>query len=502
MNPVISLPTLNEVIAIAFKRKFVLLFVVLLPIAVLTAAAFILPPKFQADSKVLVQSGREYMPRTELSGGGTEIGPQTTMLDTVNTEIEILTSEDLLRQVLHKQTIAKLYPDLIGNALLEDKAAKAFRADLAVAPVKVSNVIGVSLRSRSPELAVQTLDLLLAGFQQRHVEAFRRDRSTLLDKQLRENRAQMHELEKQRAEYRVEMGLHSPGEQRTVMIQQRAKDLQELQDMEIKKQVLTEQVAFLVNALKSQPDQIVTGKETHESDVAQDNQKRLRDLEQKERELRTHYLPGSPMLASIEASLASMRQFVTKTSPTSGSVQVGVNPIALTLTSQRITTDAELTTLANKIATLRAALLRVDANLDSLDQREVRLTDLDRQISQLTAVSNSERQKLEDANYLDDLDRAKVASITVIQQPVAPSSQPVFPKKSLFILAGAVIGLFAAGLSLLISFTFGVRVLVAETVERIIGLPVVATLPAVPPERMRRLVTLEPTNTSVTSLAG
>jgi hypothetical protein len=61
-----------------------------LPIAEAASGAFLLTPKYQANSKVPFQSGREYLPVADISGGGSEMGPQTTMVDTVNTEIEIL----------------------------------------------------------------------------------------------------------------------------------------------------------------------------------------------------------------------------------------------------------------------------------------------------------------------------------------------------------------------------------------------------------------------------
>ncbi len=60
--------------------------------------------------------------------GGSEMGPTTTMLDTINTEIEILTSDDLMREVLSKETIARLYPKLAAappaGSSLADAAEK------------------------------------------------------------------------------------------------------------------------------------------------------------------------------------------------------------------------------------------------------------------------------------------------------------------------------------------------------------------------------------------
>ncbi|MDQ2801978.1 MAG: Wzz/FepE/Etk N-terminal domain-containing protein, partial [Pseudomonadota bacterium] len=108
--PVVSLPSIREVLAVAFRRKVALMLAGLVPVVLALAAATLMTPKYQADSKVLVRSGREYLPQTEGAGGGSEMGPTTTMLDAINTEIEILTGDDLTREVLRKETIARLYP--------------------------------------------------------------------------------------------------------------------------------------------------------------------------------------------------------------------------------------------------------------------------------------------------------------------------------------------------------------------------------------------------------
>ena len=487
--PVISAPSLREVLAVAFRHKLALLLAFSIPVAAALAAAALMTPKYQADTKVLVRSGREYLPQTVVVGGG-EMGPTTTMLDTINTEIEILTSDDLMREVLNKETIARLYPKLAAappaGSSLADAAEKAFRADLSVGPVRLSNVIAISLRSYDPQVATETLHLLLNGFQQRHVDAFRTNHSLLLDGQLQDQTVRLLALEKERATYMAQVGLHSVAEQRTVLIQQRAKRMQELQDTELQKQSLAEEIAFLNNELTEQPARITMQTTTRDSEVAQDNQRRLRDLEQQEHELLVRYPAGSRLIEGLEAKLNAMRQFATQTSPKSSTVEVGINPIVSTLRARLIAASTELAPLADRIVALRAASAEEDARLAHLSQAEVHLADLDRQIAQLSAASSTLHQRLEDAHYLDDLDRAKIASLKVIQQPVA-MGKPVSPKTSVFLAFGVAVGVLADGLVLLLGLTFGVRILVGDTVERVLGVPVVAVLPALPRRQMRRI---------------
>jgi len=480
------------VLAAASRRKLILLIAFALPVAAALVAAFLVTPKYQANSKVLVLAGHEYQSRAEVPGGN-EIGPQTTMLDTINTEIEILTSDDLIRGVLNKETVNKLYPELVTSPprdiSLDDAAVRAFQEDLKVAPVKLSNVMSVSLRSYDPRVATETLSVLLTEFQQRHVEAFRRNRRSLLDGELQVQHSRLAILEQERADYKIASGIHSVDEQRSELLRQRARNLETLLSVAIKQQVLSGQVAFLKRELEIQPPQIVARTTSRESEVAQDNQKRLRDLELQEREMRARYLDNSPVLARLQAALNATRQFIAQTRPTTSVVEAQINPLAQEVRSQLITASAEHVSLAGKSAILRDAVAQDEDLLSKLELGATRLADLDRDIAQLNRASGTLRQRLDDERYLDDLDRANVASLRVIEQPSVMRT-PIFPNKRLFLAAGTILGGLASGLMLLISLTFGLRAIVTGTVERVLGVPVVAALPLVPRQQIRRTMML------------
>ena len=481
--PTIAPPSFREVRAVASRYKLVLVLGFVIPVLAAFYALSRMTPQYQGDAEVLVRYGREYLPQTVIAGGGGEAGPATTMLDTINTEIEILRSDDLTREVLRKETIERIYPKLAAAPLsrfsVEDTATKAFRADLSVGPVKLSNVIAISLRSHDPSVATETLRLLLAGFQQRHIDAFRTNHSLLLDGQLQEQTVRLLALERERASYMAQAGLHSVNEQR-------AKHMQELQETLLRKQTLSEQMAFLNNELAAQPEHITTGTSTRDSEVAQDNQRRLRDLEGREHEMLSRYPTGSRMIDGVEAELRAARQFAAQTSSKTSTVAVGPNPVVSDLRGRLVAAGSELAPLDDRIAGLRAAAVDDDAKLSHLSEAEVHLADLDRQITQLNVASSTLHQRLEDAHYLDDLDRAKVASLKVIQQPVA-FSKPVYPSTRLFLAFGVVVGLVTDATLLLLGLSFGVRVSVVDTVERVLDVPVVAILPATSRREMRRI---------------
>jgi capsular polysaccharide biosynthesis protein len=79
----------------------------------------------------------------------------------------------------------------------------------------------------------------------------------------------------------------------------------------------------------------------------------------------------------------------------------------------------------------------------------------------------------------EDLDRERVVSVSTIQHPDAPL-RPAGPKHLPFILGGILIGIVGAGGMLLYLLVFRETLITVESVERIIGLPVVASVGARP----------------------
>ena len=104
------------------------------------------------------------------------------------------------------------------------------------------------------------------------------------------------------------------------------------------------------------------------------------------------------------------------------------------------------------------------------------MRDYDRRIEDLVAATEVTRKRLADARYTADLDRAGVVSVKEVQSPIA-TDKPVWPNKRLMAAAGVVAGLMASAFSLLLALTFGNHCLTEETVERLLGAPVLAVLP-------------------------
>ncbi len=482
--PVASLPSQREIAAVVFRRKWLVLGAFLAPLAACVAAPFLMTPVYEAEARLLVKAGREFIPSAD-GPSGAQTSPQSTMREIVDTVVQILTSVDLAQDVVRELTVARLYPK-IANAVPpssapsspgpEDAAAGALVQDLRVAPLRLTNVIEVRLRNGNRQVAVEALGTTLARFQERHIQAFSHSQTKSLEVEIGSNLQLLAAVQAERAAYVAAHSLYSLPEQRVLLMQQRVQRAKELQDARMRDGSLDHLIAYLNTELKAQPSTITLQTTTQPSSVPQEAQKRLQVLRQRERELLTALNADHPMIRAVRASVAAAEQAVAHADPQTVAVSTGLNPLITTLKTQLAGAEAERAPVAGRIVDLQAALDADDARLREISEVEavlrrlaVRSTDLETSISAL-------RQRLAEARVSDQLDRAQVAGLSVIQHPVA-SSQPVPPRKMHFFVGGVVLSLMSGMAAVLAALTFGNRFITPETIERILGAPVLAVLP-------------------------
>lgn len=495
MNPAASTPSLTEIVTVAFRYKRALALSFLVPVIASIAIAYAITPKYEAEGRILVRTGREYMPHPDVAGA-TQTAPSTSMKETVDTEVQILTSRDLIRDVVRAMTVARLYPDLAASPPpgipLEHAAVRALSQDLLVSPVKLTDVIEIELRNPNREVAEEALGILMTRFQERHVQAFSHSRSPVIEQQVSANEKLLAGLQRERAGYESAHGLFSVSEQRGQLVQQRGKDLQDLREAERHRAAAEAQLAAVAAELGRQPATIALQTTSQESPLAEDAQKRVRDLVERRQELLARgYRPDSAPLAGPTGALASVEGALARTRARDSANTTGVNPVVTGLRVQLASLGTDLAPLVGTITALQAAVESDEARLREIAQDEVALQDYDRRIADLDSTMTTVRQRLADARYLEDLDRAQVASLEIVQSPIA-ADKPVWPNKRLIGAAGVLLGLVASVFSLLVALTFGNHCLAVETVERLLGAPVLAVLPQARLPRRQALVPLPP----------
>jgi uncharacterized protein involved in exopolysaccharide biosynthesis len=478
-----SLPSVRELLAAVFRNVRWIALALIVPPVVAVILAFTLPKVYQADAKLLIKPGREFMPAANM--GQNEFAlPSSSMAEIIKSEVEILNSKDLAESTLKKLSVASLYPDLAAapDDVALERAVTRFETQLNVDPIDLSNVVNVGFESEDPAITTKVLSVLLADFQARHVNAYSAGQTAPLEAQIAAKQKELADLDAKRIAYQNENGAFSIPEQRASLITQRAAVETLLHDAQIKESALEQQVAFLKKSKTNTPKMSALENEVDPtSQTSSEALQQLMALRQKEQEMLQHYQPTAPAVVQLKAQIAQAEQFVAQAqAPGSTKVRTGANPLMASIDQQLLTAQSELTPISTQIEGYKGQIANFDDQLRKLQDSEAEVNNLTRQIESLTADMQALRTNLDQARLAENMDQAKVSSVSIIDAPRL-EPRPVFPKKTFFGLAGIAVGLLIAGLITLLSLSFGNTIITVEGAERIFNVPVVAALPDLKP---------------------
>jgi uncharacterized protein involved in exopolysaccharide biosynthesis len=466
--------TTRELLSILFRERLKLILVFVGLCVLVTGYSYLLTPYYEATTRLLVKTGREFQTRSDPNQPVVAV-PSSTKQEIVNSEIQILTSRDLAQAVINRIGTDKLYPGATADA-----AARNFQSDLGVAPVEQADVIDISYKNRDHDTAVAALNALVELYQQKHAEMFADPRYKFLDVQTKQYQDQLDAVVKKEADIRSAKSLFDVDAQRAKLLDDRASTTSILEQLRSQSIDAHQRIDFLTNRLKTTPPLIPAG--VAQADVVEQAKARLLDLQVKSQQLHDRYVGDVKPMQDTDAEIARLKQFL-----------AGNDTMNRKEWSQRNTAYDDMAVALNRAMADAAPLdqqieLRekqaqtVDARLRDLEEGATAIGDLERERRVLEELVHTYRTRYEEARMNEDLDRDRVVSISVIQHPDAPL-RPAGPRHLPFALAGILIGLVGAVGLMLYYLVFRETLITVESVERLIGLPVVASVEARPPLR-------------------
>ena len=121
--------TTREILSILFKERLKLIGVFLVLTLLVIGYSLVMTRSYQASARLLVKSGREFQVRSD-PNQPVAASPSVTKQEIVNSEIQILTSRDLVEAVINKIGADRLYPPSVFSfSLLGSGSEKASNRD-------------------------------------------------------------------------------------------------------------------------------------------------------------------------------------------------------------------------------------------------------------------------------------------------------------------------------------------------------------------------------------
>jgi uncharacterized protein involved in exopolysaccharide biosynthesis len=468
--------TTREILSILFKERRKLIGVFLGLAVLVTGFSYTLTPYYEATTRLLVKSGREFQVRSDPTNPVASV-PQTTKQEIVNSEIQILTSRDLIEAVITQVGADRLYPGSSGwfglgsDAVALESAVRKFYADFKAAPVELADVIEVSYRNADHDLAVLALGTLVELYQKKHAEMFSDPRYKFLEQQTRQYESQLDDITRKITEIKNSKSLFDVETQRARLLDDRASTNTILQQLRSQSVDAHQRIDFLSARLKATPPLVAGG--DAQSDVVEQAKARMLDTQVKAQQLRERYVGNVKPLQDAEQEMAQIQKFIS--GPGAGRKSWSQRNAAyddMVLALNRASADAAPLDEQIRLRTQQAAA--TDEKLRNLEEGAKALDDAQRERRTLEELVRTYRSRYEEARISED--PGNIVSVSIMQKPAA-TARPAGPRHLPWALAGLLIGLVGASGMLAYLLLFRETLITVESVERIIGVPVLASVP-------------------------
>ena len=173
--------TLRDIVMPLFRRRRLLILTFCGILLGSIVAAIFLSSRYEAQMDILVNRDRmNPMVTTEQFSQTAPVAPLVTE-EEINSEVQLLQSEDLLKQVVLANKLQDVERDSFWSKITPKKdeatyvakAVERLGKKLKVDAVKKTNMIEVSYQSPDPQLAYGVLSALSTGYLQKHVAVHR-----------------------------------------------------------------------------------------------------------------------------------------------------------------------------------------------------------------------------------------------------------------------------------------------------------------------------------------
>jgi polysaccharide biosynthesis protein PslE len=468
--------SIREILAIAFREKRKIMLAAVIPPAISVAMLFVLTPVYRAETALVIKTGHEYIAASQ--GQSSALGPSSTLQEEVNTEIQIMTSRGVMEKVANKIGLANIYPDMSANMFgpggTNDAAIDRLIRSLDVEPVKLSNVLSVTFDSEDPKIATRVLSEIVDAYQAAHLEVYAGNRARVYKEGIQRGIEELDQLEHDRSKIKVDNQVYDIALQRASLIAQRSDAESHLQDAQTRMVTLQKRLSSLRSSRGGIKND-VTSADTAKNELEY-SQNALTDLHRNELALLARFSADNPQVNQVREQIRGVERRIAELNAS----LVGTKSDPVTLSSQidqQILVDqTENAPLQAEIGEYVAQVAKISDELQRIEKVDTDLRMMTERIEAVNTDLKMARESYEQARTLDDLDRAKIVSVSQIQ-PVITPEKPAKPKKLLVIVGGLLLGMLAAGGAIVVAVATNNSFMTAEGVERLLRLPVLVTVP-------------------------
>lgn len=420
-----------------YKKTGLLCFFGILTGAVL--AAFLQPAQYTATTEFLVGEGRV----DEVVSTEPTVQPQVKPVseEDLNSEIELLHSHDVLREVVvacgldqQKHLLDRVFGTPTPQRRV-DRAVAKLGKELNIELVKKSNLIDVTYRAGDPQSAVQVLKSLTDAYMQKHVAVHSPPGQFEFFAQETERYKQnLADAEAQLKQFSDQNDGVAPQVSRDIALQKLSEFRSSLEQTHADVASTEQRIKTLEKQAGATPERLTTSTRTSDdAQVLQSLKTTLMSLQLKRTELLTKYQPSYPLVQEVDKEIGEAQAaIVAEEAKPLNEQTTDRNPTYAWINEELAKARADYTSLQAKANAEQAIVATYEDRARDLAQKDLTQQDL------LRSVKTDEENyllylhKQEQARMSEALDRTRILNVAVAEQPVAPSLPSNSPWPLLF----------------------------------------------------------------------
>lgn len=448
-------------------------------------AASLTPTKYTADSLVLVLIGSESTSAQDSSG----ITPTVLSIDglkAVQSEIQIVRSDEVLRAAIRKVGAGVIYPWLTrprwfgllpprNPSTVEGVAVERLRSDIRVESDPGSNVIRISFANPDRTTAIQVVQAVLDAYLQQRRTIYASTNATFVGREIERYREALAKLDTQiqdlRKRYNV---LDMP--QDIVLATNRLDGIVQRQNQVRERQVAvqTEIAAVKVN-LAAQPQTVLDFRETTNNTGNDEARNTLVRLEQERTHLVDQYKPDWPAIAAVNQRIASARGLMGPHDKNLYFTEREIRNPALEVLNNRLASlEVENKALSEQLVELEQQYKQADDRIQSLRTADGQLHGLQLTRDVTEGVYRQLAQRQPAAVFQDHVVDERNANLRVVQTATAPVVGRSMTIS--YVIGGLVLGLLLGAAAVAIATLLRQVYILPSEVERDLLIPALASL--------------------------
>ena len=505
--------TLRDILNTIFKRKWVLILFFLAAIVGGFAGLKLISPTYEATARLLVRIGQEdiFMPVLPTSQFRTPI-MSVVREEQLRSETGILTSAKLAHEVVTELTPQVLFPGidtrhpwytpkgvmqmgarmyrgledfffpLSSDRGLEDQAVDRFQRDLSAAAVKNSNIIEVSLRSKSPEAATRGVDALVTRYLQERVRIYQREQTGFFEQQLQQLEDQLANTEAQVDTLRNEGQVVDVDRQRGSKLDKLEDARTQINQLRVALADSDSRIATLQAQLASVPATIrLSGAEATNNYAISEINKQLADLRRREADIASRFSATDPRLDALRQEIKVVSDMLAQQQDQRyASTEQGPNPLATRIQDDLLKAEAARQGMRQSLQSWGRLERELQEQLNTLNAKEA---EYKRALQQQTVLRDTRQlylEKAEETRFQADQASARIGNVSVVNMAEV-SKKPVSPKLWM-VLLGVLLGGIVGGLGLVFVLEFLDTSLKNESeVERYLNTRLLVKVPQLTP---------------------